>query len=273
MELGEPAIIAEMVGVPVVAELRPSDVAAGGQGAPLSAFVDWVLFGDPERSRAVQNIGGIANVTYLPAGAEIGDVLSFDTGPGNMVVDAVVRALSEERLAYDEDGAWAARGRLDRELLSDLMNHPYVARPLPKTTGREDFGQPFADAVLRDAARRGVSDEDLLATVTAYTVECISLHYQRDLAPRRGIDDVILYGGGAHNRTMVQMLTERLAPVPVRMHHEYGIPGDAREAVTWALLGDETLAGQPANVPAASGARHRVVLGKVVRVHPEVGVS
>lgn len=272
MELGEAAIIAEMVGVPVVAELRPSDVAAGGQGAPLSAFVDWELFGDPGRSRAVQNIGGIANVTYLPAGAGIDDVLSFDTGPGNMVVDAVVRALSGERLAYDEDGAWAARGRPDRELLGDLMNHPYVARPLPKTTGREDFGQPFADAVLRDAARRGVSDEDLLATVTAYTVECISLHYQRDLAPLRGVDEVILYGGGAHNRTMVQMLTERLAPVPVRMHHEYGIPGDAREAVTWALLGDETLAGRPANVPSASGARHRVVLGKVVRVHPETGL-
>jgi anhydro-N-acetylmuramic acid kinase len=269
MEIGEAAVIAETVGVPVVADLRPSDVAAGGQGAPLSAFVDWVLFCHPERSRAVQNIGGIANVTYVPAGAEMDDVVSFDTGPGNMVVDALVRSLSGGRLAYDDGGAWAARGRIDRGLLEYLMAHPYISRSLPKTTGREDFGQPFADAVLEEARRRQVGAEDLLATATACTAECIALHYRRELMPRRGIDEVVLYGGGAHNHTMVCALEEMLAPIPVRKHEEFGIPGDAREAVTWAVLGDETLAGRPANIPAASGARHRVVLGKVVRAHPE----
>ena len=268
MEVGEAAVISEIVAAPVVCDLRPSDVAAGGQGAPLSAFVDWVLFTDPDVGRAVQNIGGIANVTYLSPGCELDQVVSFDTGPGNMIIDAVVQAQSGGRLAFDLDGMAAARGKVDDALLRRLMGHPYVAKPLPKTSGREDFGQPFADEVLETAGRMGVAGDDLVATVTAFTAECIAFHYRRDLASRGGVGEVVLYGGGSHNNTLVSMLRQRLQPMPIRSHDEFGIPGDAREAVTWAVLGDETLAGRPANVPAASGARHLVVLGKVVAVHP-----
>ncbi len=269
LEVGEPAVVAEIVGVPVVADLRPSDVAAGGHGAPLSAYADWVLFTDPDRSRGVQNIGGIANVTFLPPGADLEDVVAFDTGPGNMVIDAVVHALSGGVLAYDAGGAQAARGTVDHRLLEWLMRHPYLALPLPKTSGREDFGQPFADEALEMAASMGVTGDDLIATVTAFTAECIAFHYVRDLGPRGGVDEMVLYGGGAHNTTLVDMLCRRLPSTRIRFHDEFGIPGDAREAVTWVILGDETLAGRAANVPAASGARHPVVLGKIVRHHAE----
>ncbi len=268
IEIGEPAVIAEIVGVPVVADLRPSDVAAGGHGAPLSAYADWVLFAHPVRSRAVQNIGGIANVTFLPPDPGLEDVVAFDTGPGNMVIDAVVQALSGGKKAYDERGAWASRGAVHRGLIEWMMRHPYLAGPIPKTSGREDFGQPFADETCSAAAAMGVSDDDLVATVTAFTVECIALHYARDLEPRGGVDEVVLYGGGVHNATLVDMLRSRLHPTPIRFHDEFGISGDAREAVTWVILGDETLAGRPANVPAASGAHHQVVLGKIVRAKP-----
>jgi anhydro-N-acetylmuramic acid kinase len=265
VEVGEPAIVAEIVGVPVVADLRPSDVAAGGHGAPLSAYTDWVMFTDPHRSRGVQNIGGIANVTFLPPGAGLEDVLAFDTGPGNMVIDAVVHVLSNGANAYDAEGAMASRGAVDDRLLEWMMGHPYLGLPLPKTSGREDFGEPFAEETLETAASLGVTGDDVVATVTAFTAECIAYHYRRDLEPRGGVDEMVLYGGGAHNATLVGMLRDRLPASRIRHHDEFGITGDAREAVTWAILGDETLAGRAANVPAASGARHPVVLGKIVR--------
>ena len=264
IEIGEPAIISETVGVPVIADLRPSDVAAGGHGAPLSAYADWVLFAHPSVSRAIQNIGGIANVTFVPAGGDLDDVLAFDTGPGNMIIDAVVQRLSRGENDYDAEGSWAAKGTVHRSLLRWLMSHPYLAGPIPKTSGREDFGEPFAEETCSTAAALGVKDDDLVTTVTAFTAECIALHYERELAPRGGVDEVVLYGGGANNATLVAMLQRRLASASVRFHDEFGIPGDAREAVTWTILGDETLAGRPANVPSASGARHPVVLGKVV---------
>lgn len=267
MEVGEAAIVAERTGVPVVCDLRPSDVAAGGQGAPLSAYVDYVLFADDRRGRAVQNIGGIANVTFLPRGTDLDGVRSFDTGPGNMVIDAVVQALTGGREAFDRDGQLAAAGRVQDGLLAELLRHPYLALPLPKTTGREDFGAPLVARVLRRAEELGVRGPDLVATVTALTAESIAMHYRRELQPG-ALDEVILYGGGAHNPTLVGMVRERVAPLPLRLHEEFGIPGDAREALTWAVLGDETLASRPGNVPAASGARRRVVLGKVTSPTP-----
>jgi anhydro-N-acetylmuramic acid kinase len=270
LEVGEAALISERTGAPVVADLRPSDVAAGGHGAPLSAFVDHVLFSHPRLGRAIQNIGGIANVTFLPPGSDLDGVLAFDTGPGNMVMDGVVRALTDGREAFDRDGRRAARGQVQEPLLAELMTHPYLRRRPPKTTGREDFGDPFVELVLKRAREVAMSEDDLLATVTAYTAECIRLHYERELLPRARLDEVVLYGGGARNPTLVGMLRERLR-VPIRLHEEFGIPGEAREAVTWAILGDESLAGRPANVPAATGARHPAVLGKVVCVWPDRG--
>lgn len=271
IEVGEAAIISERIGAPVVCDLRPNDIVAGGHGAPLSAYVDYVLFANPECGRAVQNIGGIANVTFLRAGVSADQVLCFDTGPGNMVIDGLVSVLTKGREAYDSNGNRAARGQVNEILLKELMEHPYLALHPPKTTGREDFGEPFVTRVLHRARQLGVSEDDVVATATAYTAECISYHYRRYLLARYHLDEVILYGGGAHNPTLVDMIKARLAPIPIRLHDEFGISGDAREAVTWAILGDETLAGRPANVPAASGARHPVVLGKIVCVPPGRG--
>jgi anhydro-N-acetylmuramic acid kinase len=264
IEIGEAAIVAERTGAVVVCDLRPSDIAAGGHGAPLSAFVDWVLFTEGARGRAVQNIGGISNVTFLPPGATEGDVVCFDTGPGNMIVDGVVQILSGGRETLDRDGAWAARGQVQGNLLTELLEHPYLTLRPPKTTGREEFGLHFAEHVVERSRSLGIDADDVVATVTAYTAECIGLHYDRELRPRSRLDEVVLYGGGAHNPTLVAMLRRRIAPTPLRLHDEFGIPGDAREAVTWAILADESLAGRPANIPAASGAQHPVVLGKFV---------
>jgi len=268
MEIGEAAIVAEQTGSTVVSDLRPSDVAAGGHGAPLSAYADYVLFVDPARGRAIQNIGGIANVTFVPAAAPLKSVLSFDTGPGNMVIDGVVQQLTNGQGLFDEDGRRAAQGSIHGGLLTELMQHPYLAKHPPKTTGREDFGEPFVIYALERARALKIPQDDIVTTVTAYTAECIRLHYARELVPRGRIDEMIIYGGGAHNKTLLRMIQERLAPIRVRLHEEFGIPGDAREAVTWAILGDETLAGNAGNVPSASGARHRVVLGKIVNVRP-----
>ena len=268
MEVGEAAMIAERTGAPVICDLRPSDVAAGGHGAPLSAYADYALFVDPACGRAIQNIGGIANVTFIPPAASLNDILSFDTGPGNMVIDGVVQQLTDGRSLFDEDGMCAAQGMVHEALLAELMQHPYLQKHPPKTTGREDFGEPFVGHVLDRARALGLADDDIVATVTAYTAECIQLHYQRELLPRGRLDEMILYGGGAHNKTLLGMIQERIAPIRVRRHEEFGIPGDAREAVTWIILGDETLAGHAGNVPSASGAKHRVVLGKIVDPRP-----
>jgi len=269
LEIGDTTIIAERLRTRVVCDLRPSDIAVGGHGAPLSAAVDYWLFSHSTSSRALQNIGGIANVTYLPAGGSIDDTLAFDTGPGNMLIDGVVARLTRGRQIYDLDGAWAARGHIDAGLLGELMSHPYLEAPLPKTSGREDFGEFLVDRILERGLRRKVAESDVVATVTAFTAECIRHHYERDLEPLGGVDEIILYGGGAHNRTLVQYISERLPRTRIRRHDELGIPGDARECVTWAILADETIAGHPGNVPSASGAHRRVVLGKLVQLGGE----
>jgi anhydro-N-acetylmuramic acid kinase len=263
VELGEPAIVAERTGTLVVSDLRPADVAAGGHGAPLSVYVDYLLFRDAAISRAVQNIGGIANVTYLRAGARPEDLLSFDTGPGNLLIDEAMRRLTGGNEQFDPSGSWAARGKVCQPLLAELMRHPYLERRPPKTTGREDFGSRLVDEAVGRATELGCSPEDLVATLTAFTVECIRLHFVRDLAPRGPLDEVILSGGGTHNDELMRRLREALQPARLRLHDEFGIPGDAREAVTWAVLADESLFGRPANIPDASGARHPVILGRV----------
>ncbi|MCL4458887.1 MAG: anhydro-N-acetylmuramic acid kinase [Chloroflexi bacterium] len=264
VEIAEPAVIADRTGVITVADLRPSDMAAGGHGAPLSVYVDYALFRHPTLSRAIQNIGGIANVTPLRAGAEMDELMSFDTGPGNMVIDAMVRFVTQGAQTFDEDGRMATQGEVQRGLLQALMAHPYLQKAPPKTTGREDFGEHFARQVLAQAQELHLNAYDLVRTVTAFTVETIAYHYERFIYPQFSLDEVILGGGGAHNITLVQMLAERLSPVRIRRHEDYGLSGDAREAITWAILADETLLGNPANVPHASGARHKVLLGKVV---------
>ncbi len=268
IEIAEPAIIAERLGVPVVADLRPSDMAAGGHGAPLSAFVDYVFFHDSHLSRAVQNIGGIGNATIILAGSTLDDILSFDTGPGNLLIDATVSHLTGNCLQYDVDGKMAADGKVNRPLLDWLLTHPYLSLPLPKSTGRDTFGDAFFAQVVEKAAEFHAAGNDWVRTMTAYTAETIAGAYERYVYPLGKLDETVLTGGGTHNPTLVRLLAKRVAPVKVKTHEDFGLSSDAREAITWAILADETMLGNPSNVPHASGARHRAILGKISQPPP-----
>jgi len=262
LQIGEPSVIAERTGITTVADFRPRDVAAGGQGAPLVPYTDYVLFRHAARSRAVQNIGGIANVTYLAAGGGEGDILAFDTGPGNMIIDRIVQLVTRGKAAYDDGGRMAARGRVDATLLAELMRHPYLRRRPPKSTGREMFGAQFADSLYKDARRRGIRPYDILATVTAFTAKSIVRAYEPFLPGR--VDDIVLCGGGARNATLVRLLADAVAPARVMLTDDLGIDADAKEAVSFAILAYETICGRPSNVPSATGARRPSVLGKIV---------
>jgi len=271
LQIGEPAIIAERTGITTVADFRPRDIAAGGEGAPLVPYADFVLFHDKRLSRAVQNVGGIANVTYLPAGGrstqrlstgDLGDVVAFDTGPGNMMIDRIAWRASGGRATYDKGGRMAARGQVSDRLLAELMEHPYLARRPPKSTGRETFGVRFADEVYARARRRGLAPRDILATVTEFTVRSIAEAYRRFLPAMP--DEVIICGGGARNRTLLARLRESLRPARVAPMDEFGLDARAKEAVSFAILAYATVHGLPGNVPSATGARRAAILGKVI---------
>jgi anhydro-N-acetylmuramic acid kinase len=262
LQIGNPAVIAAKTGCTVISDFRSADMAAGGQGAPLVPFADWALFTSGRESRAVQNIGGIANVTHLPPSAALDQVTAFDSGPGNMVIDGVVRALTEGNRQFDEGGERAARGEVDVQLLARLLEHPYFERNPPKTTGREEFGEQYVSRVMADAKRRRLSEDGLIATVTALTAESIARSYRRWMSgdiPRT----IILGGGGAHNHTLVRMLRQRLPQSKFLTHAYFGIPDDAKEAIAFAILGCQTLKGRPSNVPNATGARYPAILGSI----------
>ena len=264
LQIGEPAVIAERTGIVTVADFRVRDVAAGGQGAPLTSYADYILFGQDRKIRLVQNIGGIGNVTLVGGAVPFDGIMAFDTGPGNMIIDEMVKILTNGEWTYDRDGRMAARGRVCSEWLAELLTHPYLEKQPPKTTGREEFGIEFVKQVWQAGRDRQLAPEDMVATVTAYTVESIAGSYERFIYPRFRPDEVIIGGGGAYNTTLLQWLQQRLAPVPVLRHEDLGISSDAKEAVLFALLANETLHGIPSNVPAATGAKHPVILGKVV---------
>ena len=262
LQIGEPCVIAERTGVTTVADFRPRDIAAGGEGAPLVPYVDWLLLTHSRRTRAVQNIGGIANVTHLPAGGALADVLAFDTGPGNMTIDLLAQRVTGGRLRCDRDGRLAARGRVLDPLLAELMRHAYLSRRPPKSTGREDFGLAFADELYERATSAGATGEDAIATATALTARSIAHAYERFLPGRP--DEMVLCGGGGRNPTLVEMLRREAVVGRVLTVDELGIPSDAKEAVAFAVLACETVRGVAANVPAATGADTPVVLGKIV---------
>lgn len=256
LQIAEAAVIAERTGLPVVSDFRVRDMAAGGEGAPLVPLVDYLLFRTADRRRALQNIGGIANVTLV--GATLADTVAFDNGPGNMALDAVARAASGGGESFDRDGVRAARGEVDGALLAELHRHPYLAQPLPKTTGRELFGKEFVSPLL---ARYRERLDDLLATLTRFTAEAISRSY-RELLPALP-DEVYVSGGGALNPTLMGHLEELLAPAPVATTAALGIDPKAKEAIAFAVLANETLFGHAGNVPSATGADGPRVLGKV----------
>jgi len=257
LQIAEPAVIAARTGVPVVADFRPSDLAAGGQGAPLVPYVDYLLYRSKTISRVALNIGGIANITAIPAGARAHQVIAFDTGPGNMLLDALVSHHSGGRQKFDHDGRMAARGRVDRGLLQELLADPYFRRRPPKSAGREQYGAAFLQALLA----RGLPPHDLAATLTAFTAAAIATGIRRFSEPP---DEVIVSGGGLRNPQLMAQLAAFLPAARIRASNDFAIDSDAKEAIAFALLAYESYHRRPANLPSATGARRPAILGKLV---------
>jgi len=268
LQIGEAAAIAERTGVTTIADFRPADIAAGGQGAPLVPFVDYLLYGDARRGRVALNIGGIANVTVIPAGAKASQVLAFDTGPGNMVVDALVQEFTRRRESFDRDAKRARAGKLLPELLESLMADAYLRKPPPKTAGREQFGEEFTLRLLAEAERRRARPADLLHTATLFTPLAIADAFHRFIYPRAKVHELIVSGGGARNPLMMAQLAASLPGVSIRTSDEFGIPGGAKEAFAFAILAYESFHGRANNLPSATGARRPAILGKVSYAPP-----
>lgn len=261
LQIGEPAVIAERTGILTVADFRARDLAAGGCGAPLVPYVDYLLFRHPRLTRILLNIGGIANLTLVPAGAKAQDVLAFDTGPGNMVIDALAKYY---RLGpFDPEGRTAAKGKVSNPLLSVLMQDKFILRKPPKSTGRQAYGRAFVEVILAEAKRLSLTKEDILSTATAFTAQAIYYNYHRFLS-RNPVQELIVSGGGTKNRALMNWLRVLFAPIPVVEINVYGIPSQAKEALTFAILANETLAGHPANLSQVTGARGPKLLGKIV---------
>jgi anhydro-N-acetylmuramic acid kinase len=261
LQIGEPCVIAKRTGIVTVADFRPADMALNGQGAPLVPIMDYLLFRSATQTRALLNLGGIANLTVLKKNGGLADVLAFDTGPANMVLDGLAQKLFN--LAYDENGGLAARGKVSHELLQYLLGHPYFARPIPKSTGREDFGAEFVARLVQRGRELQLDHEDLMATATALTAESVWRGAKSLEHSHGAIVELIVSGGGSHNLALMDVLREKFSSAKVAATDEYGVPGDAKEAVLFALLANETVSGNAGNVPSVTGASAATVLGKI----------
>lgn len=263
LQIGEPAVITARTGITCVADFRVADVAAGGQGAPLVSYADFLLLADAVENRVALNIGGIANLTVLPAGAEVGKVYAFDIGPGNVLIDLAVAHLTGGAKRFDDRGAIAARSAVCLPLLDWLNSHQYFARSSPKTTGRETFGEAYFEEVLDAARGFGANGDQVIASLTASTAAQIAKSVPAS------VDRVIVSGGGASNDMLMALLRSAFAerspsPPIVSLADEFGMPADAKEAMAFAMLARETILGRPGNVPGATGARRPAILGKIV---------
>ncbi len=265
LQLGESAVIAAATGVTVVDDFRTMDVALGGEGAPLAPLAHLWLFADSKRGRVVQNIGGIGNATYIAPRARLGDpdLIAFDTGPGNGMIDALASRISGGRLRMDRDGRIAARGHICQPLLEKMMQHPYFRRSPPKSTGREEFGPHLLDRFVAEGRSMKLVDHDLLATVTALTARSIADACRRFIFPRGPVDQLIVTAGGAQNPTMMKMIAADLPEVEMLTAADVGVDGDALEAIAFAILGYQMLRGRQGNIPSATGARAPAILGKL----------
>jgi anhydro-N-acetylmuramic acid kinase len=269
-QIGETSIIAERLRVPVVGDFRPADLAAGGQGAPLVPILDYVLFRSPKVNRVLQNLGGISNITAIPACASSEEVMAFDTGPANVVVDGCMAKLFDR--SFDRNGEIARRGTVKRSVIEKLMQSPYFSAPPPKSCGREEFGGMFVDRFIAMCRKAGAKDVDVVSTATAFTAESILDAYRRFVWPHlsqktpkaRGVEYVVA-GGGAKNTTLMNMLRSSLEPVgvKVRLMEDLGVPAQAKEGMAFALMAWLTWNRQPGNIPSATGALRPVILGKV----------
>jgi len=260
-QTGEGAVIAARLNVPVVSDFRPADIAAGGKGAPLVPFLDYVVFRDPRAGRVVQNIGGIANLTAIPAAATPENVAAFDTGPGNMVIDQLMQLLFDK--PFDRSGETAQQGNILQALLERMLADPFFRQRPPKTAGREQFGREFVKRLLRES--RGASKADVVATATALTAHSIARALKELVLPHGSFRDYVVSGGGTRNRTLMRMLTTQTSQLGLELcqSDKFGVPSQAKEAIAFALLAFQTWNRQPSNIPSATGAGHPAVLGKI----------
>ena len=261
LQLGEADVVCEATGITTVGDFRTRDIAAGGEGAPLVPYLDYLLFSGAAKDIIAQNIGGISNCTLVTG--KFDELLAFDTGPGNSLIDSVARIASGGERSFDEDGAMAKKGSVRKDLLRSLMENPYLDIEPPKSTGRELFGEEMAGTLFSLAEKKGISTPDLLRTLVEFTVCSIVSAYERFVFPDADVGEVVLSGGGARNPVMVSSLREKLAPIPLSLSDEYGIPSDAKEAVGFAVLANETVCANRTNVPRVTGARGATILGKI----------
>ncbi len=253
-QIGEAAIVAERTGIQTISNFRERDIAAGGQGAPLVPYVDYLLFRHPRVARVALNIGGIANITLIPAAAKSNKVTAFDTGPGNMVIDGLVAHATQGRESYDRDGGIAQRGKIHERLLQSMMRDPYFTVKPPKTTGRERFGREFVNGLIAT----GIAMEDLIATATEFTARSIACSIPKKFSS----GELIASGGGVHNRQIMARFAELLPEMMIKTSADFGIDPDAKEAIAFAVLAYEFVRRRPGNLPSATGARRAVPLGK-----------
>lgn len=265
VQIGEGSVIAERTGILTVSDFRVADMAAGGQGAPLVPFSEYLLYRREKETILLQNIGGIGNMTVMPAGAKPRDVFAFDTGPGNMIIDAVISAVTGGEKTYDAGGETAAKGKVCNALLDILKEEPYYRQPLPKTTGREHFGVQYTEKILSWWKENPIPVEDLLATVTDLTAYSIADAYERYVLPKYRASEIIVGGGGSYNATLLRFMKERFAPhgVAVRTQEDLGLSSDAKEAVAFALMADCCMRGKANTLPSVTGAEHPAVMGKI----------
>ncbi len=266
LQVGAGGVIAERTGITTISNFRIRDIAAGGEGAPLVPYIDYLLYTDDNKNRVMQNIGGIANFTYLPSRGELEDVKGTDTGPGNILIDLVINLLSKGELNFDRNGEWAARGMVSEELLLKLMDHSFIGKTAPKSTGREVFGIEIAKEIIKKGFKAGLKKEDIVATVTAYTARSIIDAYRRFIGER--IDQVIVSGGGSYNPVLLNMIQEEVKQVinreaEVITQEDLGFSSEAKEAVAFAILAYQTMKGRPGNVSQVTGAEKRVILGDI----------
>jgi len=263
LQLGESSIIAERTGAVVVYDFRSADIAAGGEGAPLAPCIDYLFFRDSTASRGLLNIGGIANLTALPAGSRPDEVIGFDTGPGNMVLDYTAKRLYNTEC--DKDGDYSARGTPSGEVLEHLLQLAFFKLPPPKSTGRQLFGSSFSERLISIGEEKKLSKEDIMATAAALTTSSIHMAYLQFVAGAIEIDELYVSGGGVENRTLMYQLEEAFSPIPVYTIDRLGIPAQAKEAFLFAVLANQAVAGEPSSLPQVTGATKRTILGKIVQ--------
>lgn len=260
LQLGEASVIAEGLGCAVVSDFRVRDMAAGGQGAPLVPYTEYLLYRREDQTVALQNIGGIGNITVLPRGGRMEDTFAFDTGPGNMVMDQIVSRMTGGALRYDENGALAASGTCSEPLLAWMLQDPYLRKTPPKTTGREAYGAAYVDKLMEKGRALNLSNRDILATACRFTAACVHVAIEQHCPVKP--DRLIVGGGGSRNPTLMGMLRRELS-IPVLLNEDLGLDSDAKEAVAFAILANECVHFSANNMPSVTGASHPVVMGKI----------